>query len=164
MSKSMKTWYMYINGNLVVGLLRNLEAPILRLTEELALSASAQTYCYKYAYSVDPDTGAKERPSGEAYRYYTFNGNYCYETDRDGYKKNNIVLQYKGSQNNILVYEDPENLAAIIGWKPTRIHVASDFSRLNYISGIVSAYSKNRIQVWERVESPESQKAPVQLY
>jgi hypothetical protein len=130
----------------------------------VVLSASAQTYCYKYAYSVDPDTGAKERPSGEAYRYYTFNGNYCYETDRDGYKKNNIVLQYKGSQNNILVYEDPENLAAIIGWKPTRIHVASDFSRLNYISGIVSAYSKNRIQVWERVESPESQKAPVQLY
>ncbi|MBQ5844092.1 MAG: hypothetical protein IIW52_04470 [Alistipes sp.] len=54
------------------------------------LECAAQTYCYKYLYTVNSDTGEKSMGGLKAHNIYitfTNNKNYCYESDKNGIKK-----------------------------------------------------------------------------
>lgn len=52
----------------------------------------AQTYCYKYAYRVNKDTGVKSELH-HSLSFYTFNSNksFCYISDENGMKKSKIT-------------------------------------------------------------------------
>ena len=146
-----------------------------------AVSMSAQTYYYKYLYTVDKESGVKKSKGSGWGEYYTFtnNKNHCYKSDKEGnisYVKgynldaNSImeritVYNYESTQNGMHIYRQTKVETGGYGfiprnvWGGTGIYTFSnDFSRMN-ISG-----SGNDVKVYERSTPNEEQSTPSQLY
>lgn len=132
------------------------------------LSISAQTYYYKYLFSVDVD-GAKYQDKiwGES-TYYTFANNktIVYRSDEKGntYYSNGTILKfvYQGTNSGKHMYKLTPGSGEIM-------YFNSDYSRMNLYHENNSRYYnpvdwKTSTQVYERTNGPEEQKAPTQFY
>lgn len=145
------------------------------------MSVSAQTYYYKYLYTVDKQSGVKKNPGSGWGQYFTFTNNkaHCYKSDKDGnisYVKgwnadaNSImeritVYNFIRTQNGMHIYQQTKvetggyNFIPKNTWGGTGTYTfSSDFSRLN-IGG-----AGNDVEVYERSTPKEEQSAPTQLY
>jgi len=150
-----------------------------------ALSVSAQTYYYKYLYTVDKQSGVKKNPgNGSSGKYFTFSNNKanCYESEKDGTlyapkyyggynpTTNSIidriaVYNYTKTLNGMHIYQQTKvetggyNFIPKHTWGGTGTYTFSgDFSRLN-IGG-----AGNNVEVYERSTPQEEQNTPTQLY
>lgn len=136
-----------------------------------ALSANAQTYCYKNLYKVNKN-GVKEKTSGMIeFITFTNNKSTCYESDENGIAKTHtLACHYIRSENGILVYKGEQKgvnmgggFGGLVagGWSLDYLF-SSDYSRLNIIQH--SSFSDGSTWVYERITSPDKQNTPTQLY
>lgn len=142
-----------------------------------ALSVSAQTYLYKYLYSVD-ENGVKSQGNPVKW-YYTFSNNKgtVYKSDKDGnsfgaYGTSTFVksstqtdtYEYIGKENGILKYKQKDYTEITWGGIVQKVegskflYFSSDFSRMNL------KWLSNSVDIYERVTEPEKQGAPTHLY
>lgn len=142
-----------------------------------ALSVSAQTYYYKYLYSVD-ENGVKSQKMNPHKKYYTFSNNKgtVYESDKDG----NLIklgtplhvkastetrtFEYIGRENSIFKYKLKDYTEFTWGGVTNKVEgnqwllFSTDFTRMNH------KWLSNSVDVYERVTEPEKQGVPTQLY
>lgn len=135
-----------------------------------ALSVSAQTYCYKYLYSVNGD-GVKSKNSilSSSYSYITFtnNKNACYSSDKDGFSSQSgpgSKAVYTKTDNGVIEYvqERVDCGMGIVAGGNFIYRFSSDFSRMNSWNRFNS--DPKRWDVYERTTEPYNKKAPTQLY
>ena len=143
-----------------------------------ALSVNAQTYLYKYLYSVD-ENGVKSQKMNPHKKYYTFSNNKgtVYKSDKDGnsfgaYGTSTFVksstqtntYEFIGKDNGILKYKQKDYTEITWGGIVQKVEgskfllFSSDFSRMNH------KWLSNSVDVYERVTEPEKQGAPTELY
>lgn len=136
------------------------------------LQVSAQTYCYKYLYSVD-ENGRKYVDGPRDYSFVTFKDSKrcCYMSNIDGsHVYGDDISEYKGSSNGILTYE----CTLKFKWfdfhgNPTEqelgeehFYFSSDYSRMNYTRRVQTM--KYNLAVYEKVEMPEGRQEGKKLY
>ena len=136
-----------------------------------ALSVSAQTYRYRQTTKVDPD-GVKCKGL-DLIEYFTFSGNLCYESDKDGNLRKSIAgednsiykYKYVGTSNGIKTYEQITKVLGKGIWGETLsiggysiLYVSSDNKRINK-----KDKKSGWIDVYEN-EEPQREQAPTQLY
>lgn len=146
-----------------------------------ATTVKAQTWWYKYLYTVDKQTGMKKNPgngSGGMYITFTNEKRHCYQSNKDGTlwkPENNLyasayddqvsVYNFVGTQNNMHVYRQTSirmtYMGNVGGWGTYTF--STDFSRLNYNTTITSSFA-NEVRVYERSSPEERRIAPDQLY
>ena len=136
-----------------------------------ALSVNAQTYLYKYLYSVD-ENGVKSQKMNPHKKYYTFSNN----SDKDG----NLIkigtplhvkastetrtFEYIGKENNIFKYKLKDYIEYTWGGITNKVEgnqwllFSLDFSRMNH------KWLSTGVEVYERVTEPEKEQSPTQLY
>lgn len=130
------------------------------------LPMSAQTYYYKYLYTVKKSSGMKTNDEINDGIYITFtNGkNVLYESDKNGMSKSRYPCEYKGYSNSMHVYKETyeQNMFGRLGGWDTYTF-SDDFSRMNY-NTTISNYLQDDIRVFERSDAPEDQRTPSVLY
>ena len=124
------------------------------------LSVSAQTYYYKYLFSVNTE-GVKYMDKmfiQDGYWTFTNNKGAVYKSDKSGIKGDySSTFIYKGTKNGKYVYQ----------YRYDYIYFNSDYSRMNYYHGYdpnASGYWKESTQALDRTDGPEEQHAPTQFY
>lgn len=135
------------------------------------MSVSAQTYRYRQTTKVDPD-GVKSKGL-DLIVYFTFSGNLCYESDKDGNLRKSIAgednsiykYKYVGTSNGIKTYEQITKVLGKGIWGETLsiggysiLYVSSDNKRINKKdkrSGWIDVYEN---------EEPQREQAPTHLY
>ena len=142
-----------------------------------AMSVSAQTYLYKYLYTVD-ENGVKSQDLNPHVHYYTFSNNKgtVYRSDKDGnlrktgtplHLKNTTqtdTYEYIGVDNGILRYKMRDYTEFTWGGIINNVEgeafllFSSDYSRMNH------KWLSNSVDVYERTTEPEKKNAPTQLY
>ncbi len=142
--------------------------------------AFGQTYYYKYVYSVDKNTGVKSRAEafvkeGGLYITFTNGNNYCYRSDKDGFKTQfgGDTYKYIGSDNGRLTYyfslRDTGN-PFMKNYPKCYYYFSSNYSRLNIWSdcsdmNLGTNSNVSMILVYERASAPEQRSnAPDQLW
>ncbi len=138
-----------------------------------ALSVSAQTYCYRFTTKVDKD-GMKQKGSGYT-DYFTFSGNICYESDKDGNLRKSMGMgdnteiakyEYVGTSNGIRTYKQVTKILgkgifgetlSIGGYKV--LYVSSDYRRIN-----MKWLKDDVIWVYEYESPQKEEQTPTQLY
>lgn len=151
-----------------------------------ALSVNAQTYYYKYLYTVDKN-GIRKKTWSDGYAvYYTFSNNrgIVYRSDKNGnvmrfddspYARMSAlpvrptyIYSYTGSENGIIKYKLQDVQVPGTGYNYGKmitltgdgfINCSTDYSRIN-----VSICSECDVEVYERASEPEKKDAPTQLY
>ena len=131
------------------------------------LSTNAQTYYYKYLYTVSKSTGMKSNESFKGI-YVTFtNGKHTvYESKKDGTVKSSSERPhlYQGYLNGMHVYKEqstPNGYFPVPGWGTYTF--SQDYSRMNYNTTIAD-FLADKVRVYERGQEPEMQNAPSHLY
>ncbi len=154
-----------------------------------SINVSAQTYCYKYLYTIDKETGVKSKDLMEHRVFYTFNNgkNNCYKSDEKGikvkfedprpripghwttgwneYKKisvNSGIITYQATIfRHWYEFLGPEKTE-----EESRYYLlfSADYTRLN--SYFVSAYhgESNKVKVYEKVAMPGQEAPPSQMW
>lgn len=114
--------------------------------------AEAQTYCYRYAYRVNKDTGVKSELH-HSISFYTFNSNknFCYVSNENGMKESKATLdnvsrtdgwgeyKYIRTENGIHIYKASiKSYAMVYGrgyelyeTKNEYLYFSSDYSKMN---------------------------------
>lgn len=143
---------------------------LLTLSALLLISCAgsfAQTYTYKYLFTVNSETGVKSKSYGDSYRVYvtfTKNKSFCYESDQNGVKKSDLIsrgegyneFHYVSGANGILSYKSTETYYTIYFGKKipvgqpiiTYMNFSTDYERLNWIVG-------RFVNVYERVDNKQ---------
>jgi hypothetical protein len=131
----------------------------------------AQTYCYKYQYSVKDEVKIPGIPAKGTIFYFTFteNKNKCFLTDKNevyssGYGQN--TYQYIGRKNGINIYKECNRNMFRNG--QDMLYFSSDYGRLNWRC-CFDDYSPNTnnqgcIRVLDYVKDPNTSDMPSQLY
>lgn len=133
------------------------------------MSASAQTYCYKFLYNVSDD-GVKKQgvvKAGTIF-YFTFNSNksMCYLTTKDGvytggYGQNSY--RYIGKRNGMYIFKEQNTNMFAQGQNV--LLFSEDFDRMNW-SCYIDKYASSEMgtRVLKRVENPDYDEIPDELY
>lgn len=137
-----------------------------------SVGASAQTYTYKYLFSVEKDTGVKKKHFKEGHkRYITFtNGkSFCYNSDQNGVKKAQTSFgflpieganeyHYDSNNNGIRLYKCITRSYTISAYGNKQIvtetvyyyNFSSDYERLNEQSP-----DWDLVHVFERIDNKQ---------
>lgn len=133
------------------------------------LSTDAQTYYYKYLYTVKKSTGMKVDDERQG-MFITFtNGkNTVYQSKKDGTAKDDMPSVYVGFSNGMHIYKEkvlPAGPFPNPNWRPSwhTYSFSRDYSRMNYNSTIADVF-KDDVRVYERSSEPEMQDVPDRLY
>lgn len=124
-----------------------------------ALSVNAQTYYYKYLYSVDGN-GAKYKDKFFGKNVYMTipNQNKVYWSDKDGIKQGSFTYTFIGEEKGIRKYSRYSSSDKDV------IYFNSDYSRMNWYENYPEYGTPEQTKVFERTDGPEEQKAPTQFY
>ncbi|WP_291554330.1 hypothetical protein [Bacteroides sp.] len=130
---------------------------------------NAQTYSYKYLYSVNDD-GVKVMVLGKDTKFFfTFSNNKrkCFLTDKNGvysggYGQNSY--EYIGTKNDMLIYKECNQ--NMFHDTQDMLYFSSNYSRLNWKSGYdeYSPNNSNTIRVLQFMKDPDEEETPSQLY
>ena len=128
----------------------------------------AQTYCYKYLYSVRDEIKISTPFTKENMWYFTFtrDKSRCYLTDKNGVSGGGgypgPVYQYLGKRSGIHIYKEADNMFR----KGCILYFSSDFKRLNWrcYSDEYFPGAKGSLRVLDLVENPNEIEMPSQLY
>lgn len=135
----------------------------------------AQTYTYRYLYTVAKQTEEKSKTFGVNYKkYVTFTNNksFCYFSDQNGIKSSDMISRgegyneyhYQSGTNGICSYKSTETFYTIYFGKKVPIgepsvcymNFSTDYERLNHIIG-------EWVHVFERSDNKQTE-APSQLW
>lgn len=132
---------------------------ILALLLVEVMSVSAQTYYYKYLYSVDGN-GAKYKDKffGKDCYITIPNSNKVYWSDENGIKQGTFTYSFVGEDKGIRKYRRYSQSDEDV------IYFNSDFSRMNWYENYPEYGIQEQTKVFERTNGPEDQKAPTQFY
>lgn len=140
---------------------------IILLTEVLPMSA--QTYYYKYLYTIKKSSGMKinENCLG-MYLTFTNGKKTVYESKKDGTAKDEMPSVLIGNKNGMLIYKEkvlPAGPFPKPDWRPSwhSYTFSEDYSRMNYHTTLTESL-KDNVRVYERGSEPEMQGAPEMLY
>lgn len=132
---------------------------------------TAQTYCYKYIYSIKDDVKIPGLGSKGRIYYFTFTENKerCFSTDKNGVYSGAYgqdSYQFVGKKNGILIYKECNYNMFKIGLNI--LYFSSDFKRLNWRDPF-DDFSPNPndhgcLRVLEYVSDPNTTDVPSQLY
>ncbi len=142
-----------------------------------SINVGAQTYCYKYLYTVDKETGVRGKDYiSEVFITFAHNKNTCYQSDEDGIKKvrshgfnyyNPCVTtgenEYTQTSiyNGIITYTSAIVIrCGMVTSEPRYEYIlfSDDYQRLNEDRGF------GKIYVYERIEMPGQEAPPSQMW
>lgn len=125
-----------------------------------ALSVNAQTYYFKYLFSVN-NNGVKymeEMFKQDGYWTFANNKSVVYKSDKNG-----IINEYSAT----FTYKETRDGKYVFQYRKDLIYFNSDFSRMNYYhepESYDTGMWKRSTQALDRTDGPEEQHAPNQFY